>query len=69
MLFASVLAVTVRPAVAADAPPVATDPVTYVFPDPNYAPGGVADMRFGISSYALTFSSWQILLNLVDYHR
>jgi hypothetical protein len=26
-------------------------------------------MRFGVASYALTFSSWQIFLNLVDYQR
>ena len=40
-----------------------------MFPDPNYAPGGPRDMRFGVLSYALTFSSWQIFLNLVDYQR
>ncbi len=40
-----------------------------LLPDPNYAPGGAADMRFGLASYALTFSAWQIFLNLVDYRR
>ncbi|MGH2651222.1 MAG: hypothetical protein ACRDHK_08440 [Actinomycetota bacterium] len=40
-----------------------------MFPDPQYQPGGPRDMRFGLSSYALTFSTWQIFLNLVDYQR
>ena len=41
-----------------------------MFPDPNYAPqAGVRDMRFGLQSYALSFSAWQIFLNLVDYQR
>jgi hypothetical protein len=40
-----------------------------MFPDPNYSPGAEGDMRFGLSSYALTFSAWQIFLNLVNYQR
>ena len=40
-----------------------------MFPDPNFAPGGPADMRFGLASYALTFSAWQTFLNLVNYER
>lgn len=41
-----------------------------MFPDPNYAPAaGVRDMRFGLQSYALSFSAWQVFLNLVDYQR
>ena len=40
-----------------------------LFPDPNYAPGGPRDMRFGVASYALTFSAWQIFLNTIDYVR
>ncbi|MBW3664425.1 MAG: hypothetical protein KY469_15095 [Actinobacteria bacterium] len=40
-----------------------------MFPDPNFAPGGPRDMRFGVASYALSFSAWQIFLNLVDYQR
>lgn len=40
-----------------------------MLPDPNYAPGGPRDMRFGVASYALTFSAWQMFLNLVDYQR
>ncbi|MGH2653046.1 MAG: CARDB domain-containing protein [Actinomycetota bacterium] len=40
-----------------------------MFPDPNYAPGGPRDMRFGLASYSLTFSNWQVFLNLVDYQR
>jgi len=41
-----------------------------MFPDPNFAPKpGVRDMRFGLQSYALSFSAWQIFLNLVDYQR
>jgi hypothetical protein len=40
-----------------------------MLPDPNYAPGGPRDMRFGVTSYALTFSAWQMFLNLVDYQR
>jgi hypothetical protein len=40
-----------------------------MFPDPNYAPGGPRDMRYGVASYSLTFSAWQIFLNLVDYQR
>ncbi|MGH2675717.1 MAG: CARDB domain-containing protein, partial [Actinomycetota bacterium] len=40
-----------------------------MLPDPNFAPGGPRDMRFGVTSYALTFSAWQMFLNLVDYQR
>jgi zinc carboxypeptidase len=40
-----------------------------MFPDPNYKPGSAADMRFGLASYALTFSAWQTFLNLVSYRR
>ncbi|HEX2090142.1 MAG TPA: CARDB domain-containing protein [Actinomycetota bacterium] len=40
-----------------------------MLPDPNYAPGGPRDMRFGLASYALTFSAWQMFLNLVNYER
>ena len=40
-----------------------------MFPDPNFVPDGPRDMRFGLSSYALAFSAWQIFLNLVDYQR
>jgi hypothetical protein len=41
-----------------------------MFPDPNYAPApGIRDMRFGLQSYALSFSAWQVFLNLVDYQR
>ena len=40
-----------------------------MFPDPNYAPGGPRDMRYGVASYSLTFSAWQIFLNLIDYQR
>ncbi|MBI4258989.1 MAG: hypothetical protein HY658_00325 [Actinobacteria bacterium] len=40
-----------------------------MLPDPNYAPGGPRDMRFGLGSYSLTFAGWQVFLNLVDYVR
>jgi hypothetical protein len=40
-----------------------------MFPDPNFNPGLEGDMRFGLASYALTFSAWQIFLNLVNYQR
>jgi uncharacterized repeat protein (TIGR01451 family) len=40
-----------------------------MFPDPLFLPGGPRDMRFGLSSYSLTFSGWQVFLNLVDYER
>jgi hypothetical protein len=40
-----------------------------MLPDPNFAPGGPRDMRFGVASYALTFSAWQMFLNLVEYQR
>jgi hypothetical protein len=40
-----------------------------LLPDPNFAPGGPRDMRFGVASYALTFSGWQTFLNLVNYRR
>jgi archaellum component FlaF (FlaF/FlaG flagellin family) len=41
-----------------------------MFPDPNYAPkAGVRDMRYGLQDYALSFSAWQVFLNLVDYQR
>jgi hypothetical protein len=40
-----------------------------LFPDPNFGPGAPRDMRFGLASYALSFSAWQIFLNLVDYQR
>jgi len=40
-----------------------------MLPDPNYAPNATRDMRFGIASYSLTFSAWQVFLNLVDFDR
>jgi hypothetical protein len=40
-----------------------------MFPDPSFRPGPGRDMRFGLQSYALSFSAWQIFLNLVDYER
>ena len=40
-----------------------------MFPDPSFTPGGPRDMRFGLQSYALSFSAWQVFLNLVDYER
>jgi hypothetical protein len=40
-----------------------------MFPDPSYQPDETRDMRFGLQSYALSFSAWQIFLNLVDYAR
>src|SRR5690349_17907832 len=40
-----------------------------MFPDPNFKPNAVRDMRFGLQSYALSFSAWQIFLNMVDYQR
>ena len=40
-----------------------------MFPDPSYRPNETRDMRFGLQSYALSFSAWQIFLNLVDYER
>jgi hypothetical protein len=40
-----------------------------MFPDPSFRPNDVRDMRFGLQSYALSFSAWQIFLNLVDYQR
>ena len=40
-----------------------------LLPDPKFEPGGPRDMRFGVASYALTFSGWQTFLNLVDYQR
>jgi hypothetical protein len=43
--------------------------VGVLLPDPNYNPGAEGDMRFGLASYALTFSGWQVFLNLVNYRR
>ncbi|MCI0347358.1 MAG: hypothetical protein L0221_18245 [Chloroflexi bacterium] len=40
-----------------------------MFPDPSFRPGPTRDMRFGLQSYALSFSAWQVFLNLVDYER
>jgi hypothetical protein len=40
-----------------------------MFPDPNFAPNAARDMRFGLQDYALSFSAWQVFLNLVDYER
>lgn len=40
-----------------------------MFPDPSFRPGPGRDMRFGLQSYALSFSAWQVFLNLVDYER
>jgi hypothetical protein len=40
-----------------------------MFPDPSYQPDETRDMRFGLQSYALSFSAWQIFLNLVEYER
>ena len=38
-----------------------------LFPDPSYTPGGVADMRYGIADYALAFSGWQMVVNLLAH--
>jgi len=41
-----------------------------MFPDASFMPKpGVRDMRFGLQGYALSFSAWQVFLNLVDYQR
>ena len=40
-----------------------------MFPDPSFHPGPTRDMRFGLQSYALSFSAWQVFLNLVAYER
>jgi hypothetical protein len=41
-----------------------------MFPNPNYAPDfETRDMRYGVLSYSLTFSAWQVFLNLIDYQR
>jgi hypothetical protein len=40
-----------------------------MFPNPSFLPDETRDMRFGLQSYALSFSAWQIFLNLVDYER
>jgi hypothetical protein len=41
-----------------------------MFPNPNFAPDyETRDMRYGVASYALTFSAWQVFLNLIDYQR
>ena len=40
-----------------------------MFPDPSTRANQTRDMRFGLQSYALSFSAWQIFLNLVDYQR
>jgi hypothetical protein len=40
-----------------------------LFPDPSFTPGPTRDMRFGLQSYALSFSAWQMFLNLVEYQR
>ena len=43
--------------------------VGLLLPDPNFNPGGPRDMRFGVASYAPTFSGFQIFLNAVNYQR
>jgi hypothetical protein len=41
-----------------------------LLPDPNFTePTGAHDMRFGVASYAPTFSGFQLFLNLVNYQR
>jgi hypothetical protein len=40
-----------------------------MFPDPSFRPNAVRDMRFGLQDYALSFSAWQVFLNVVDYRR
>ena len=41
-----------------------------MLPDPYYDKGTAwHDMRFGVASYALTFTAWQLFLNLVDYQK
>jgi hypothetical protein len=40
-----------------------------MFPDPSFKPNAVRDMRFGLQSYALSFSAWQVFINLVNYQR
>jgi hypothetical protein len=41
-----------------------------LLPDPNFTqPTEEHDMRFGVASYAPTFSAFQIFLNAVNYNR
>ena len=40
-----------------------------MFPDPSFQPDETRDMRFGLQDYALSFSAWQVFLNLVNYQR
>ncbi|HVM11688.1 MAG TPA: hypothetical protein VM638_04340, partial [Actinomycetota bacterium] len=41
-----------------------------MFPDPVFEPQPlVNDHRFGLASYALTYTGWQVFENLIDYRR
>jgi hypothetical protein len=40
-----------------------------MLPDPVFAPDGWNDHRFGLGSYALTYTGYQVFENLVNYRR
>jgi hypothetical protein len=40
-----------------------------MLPDPVFAPDERNDHRFGLADYALTYTGWEVLQNLIDYQR
>ncbi|HVM11589.1 MAG TPA: hypothetical protein VM638_03810, partial [Actinomycetota bacterium] len=40
-----------------------------MFPDPTYSPDTYNDHRFGVASYALTYTAYEVFENLVDHRR
>ncbi|HEV3475601.1 MAG TPA: hypothetical protein VG602_09585, partial [Actinomycetota bacterium] len=40
-----------------------------LFPDPIYQPDDTNDYRFGLASYALTYTAFEVFENLIDYRR
>jgi hypothetical protein len=40
-----------------------------MFPDPVFEPDEANDHRFGLASYALTYTSYELFENLVNHRR
>jgi hypothetical protein len=43
--------------------------VGVMFPDPVFAPDEANDHRYGLASYALTYTAYEVFENLLDYRR
>jgi hypothetical protein len=40
-----------------------------LLPDPIFGPDEINDHRFGLASYALTYTGYEVFQNLIDYQR